>query len=199
MFKSYIELQKSPLELIERRMVKYCIITCIIVWASAFAEWIDFGTSDRSHARVEVVEVTETGFTADLILPGFNNQTSIQNGVLFNSLGVPSMTPYAEYEGAPTLPKASFMAAVPLHGDVSVTVEPLMETVVFQQINPSPMQPIPLTTAMNRYPLPMTPGHTQMAHIPQRNSVSIEPVRSGESPWADSPFFHFSGMLKPER
>ena len=138
----------------ERRIVKYCIITCVLLWASASGEWIDFGTSDLNNASVEVVEITETGFTADLILPGFNNQTFTQNGLVFNSLGVPSMTPYAEYNGAPTLPKASFMAAVPLHGDVTFTVEPLSETVVLQGINPSPMQPIP---ADNSYePVPFT-------------------------------------------
>ena len=111
--------------------MKYCFFLCMLLSTFAMGEWIDFGTTDLNHASVEVVGTTETGFTVDLILPGFNNITEMQNGMLFNSLGVPAMTPYAEYEGAPTLPKASFMAAVPLNGDVTVTVEPLRETLVF--------------------------------------------------------------------
>ena len=142
--------------------MRYCIVVCVLLWASLQAEWIDFGSSDLNHASVEVVEVFETGFTVDLTLPGFNDQTSVQNGMLFNHLGVPSMTPYADHEGAPSLPKASFMAAVPLNGDVTVTVEPMCETLVFQGINPSPMQPIPEDSSYE--PVPFTYDPRAYAH-----------------------------------
>lgn len=142
--------------------MKFAVFACIFLGVSAFGEWIDFGTSDLNHASVEVIDVNESGFTADLILPGFDNSASVQNGILFHSLGVASMNPYAEYEGAPTLPKASFMAAVPLNGDVTITLEPLVEPVEFQGVNPSPMQPIPLDS--DYQPIPFTYDPQAYAH-----------------------------------
>ncbi len=134
--------------------MKHTFLISALIAGAAFAEWIDFGNTDLNHASVEVVEATETGFIIDLTIPGFNNGMTTQGGMLFNSLGVPAMTPYANHEGAPTLPKASFMAAVPLGADVTITVEPTGETIVLQGINPSPMQPIPVDNSYE--PVPFT-------------------------------------------
>ncbi|MBN2608228.1 MAG: hypothetical protein JXA64_03860, partial [Candidatus Fermentibacteraceae bacterium] len=122
--------------------MKY-IAVLMLISAFANSEWVDFGTTDINHAHLEVVECTSSGFVVDITLPGFFNSPCTGNGIDFNAIGVPSLTPYAEAEGAPMLPKASFLAAVPDDPDISITVETLVEPVTIPGITPSPMQPIP--------------------------------------------------------
>ena len=133
--------------------MKFASLLLILV-AVAGAEWIDFGTTDQHNASLEVVEYSPSGFTVDITLPGFSNSIESLSGISFNTLSVPSLTPYAEFEGAPMLPKASFMAAVPNNHSVSITVVPLESAVVFQGINPFPMQPIPTDDSYE--PIPFT-------------------------------------------
>ena len=153
--------------------ITFLLTMCIA--AVAAAEWIDFGITDRGNASLEVVEYSTTGFTVDVTLPGFSNTIESENGITFNSLGVPSMTPYAEFEGAPMLPKASFMAAIPDNPAVSISVEPLCEEVIFHGINPSPMQPIPLDSSYD--PVPFTYSAEAYSHgtYPSVNAV-FEPT-----------------------
>ncbi len=151
--------------------MKFTSLLLILVVTIAWANWIDFGTSDIGNASLDVVEITASSFTVDVTLPGFSNSVSTRNGLTFNTLSVPALTPYAEFEGAPMLPKASFMAAVPDNHNISITVEPLERAVVLQGINPSPMQPIP---ADNSYePVPFTYSAEAYSHgtYPAVNAV----------------------------
>lgn len=115
----------------------------LILAATAWSAWVDLGVSDLDRANLEVVSCTPSGFVVEITIPGFNDIRTHERGIRFNVLGVPALTPYAEAEGAPMLPKASFLAAVPNHPGISITVEPLVEPVVFPNMRPSPMQPIP--------------------------------------------------------
>ena len=151
--------------------MKITLLLALAVVHLAGAQWIDLGTSDMGNASLDVVEITASGFTVDVTLPGFSNTLTTRSGIVFNTITVPALTPYAEFEGAPTLPKASFMAAVPENHSVSITVEPLEDAVVFHGINPSPMQPIP--TDDNYDPVPFTYSAEAYSHgvYPAINAV----------------------------
>ena len=133
--------------------MKYLVLMMVLS-AMAMAEWVDFGLTDVNHASLEVVECTPSSFTVDITLPGFSSSRFTQDGVSFNALNVPALTPYAQAEGAPMLPKASFLAAVPDDPGISITVEALVEPVAFDGMTPSPMQPIPIDSS--REPIPFT-------------------------------------------
>lgn len=158
----------------ERSKMRYGLILGIFFAAFASGEWIDFGTTDLSSALVEVVEVHQGGFTVDLTLPGFNNFTGVQNGIPFNTINVPAMTPYASHEGAPMLPKGSFMAAVPPGADVTITTEALSDPVVFRGMNPSPMQPIPIESSYEPVPFTYDPSAYAQGTYPAETAVFEE-------------------------
>ncbi|MFO8183510.1 MAG: C25 family cysteine peptidase [Candidatus Aegiribacteria sp.] len=122
--------------------------------ALVMGEWIDFGLTDVNHANLEVVECTPSSFVVEITLPGFSSSQFMQDGISFNTLNVPALTPYAAAEGAPMLPKASFLAAVPENPGISITVEALVDPVAFEGVTPSPMQPIPIDSS--REPIPFT-------------------------------------------
>ena len=126
----------------------------ILLASMSFAEWVDLGVTDLDRADLEVVECTGWGFTVEITVPGFYNTPVERDGITFNSLNVPGLTPYAESEGAPMLPKASFLAAIPSDPNVTVSVENVADPVVFQDISPHPMQPIPIDSS--RDPIPFT-------------------------------------------
>lgn len=140
----------------------------------SMAEWIDFGVTDLGHASLEVVECSPSGFTVDLTVPGFFSETVTEQGMTFNVLSVPSLTPYAETEGAPMLPKASFLAAVPEFPDVSVTVEPIGDPVVIDNFNPSPMQPIPADNSYDPVPFTYLPDMYARGSYPVENAAFEE-------------------------
>ncbi len=155
--------------------MRITVLLMVCLAAMAAAEWIDFGTTDRGNASLEVVEYSTTGFTVEITLPGFSNLMETQNGMAFNSLSVPSMTPYAEFEGAPMLPKASFMAAIPDNPSVSVIVETLSEEITFHGINPSPMQPIPADDSYEPVPFTYSAEAYSEGTYPSVNAV-FEPT-----------------------
>ena len=135
------------------------------------ADWVDFGISDLDHANLEVVECTASGFVVDITLPGFQNNPVTGNGMTFNSISVPALTPYADAEGAPMLPKASFMAAIPDNPNVSISVEVLEEPVVIMNITPSPMQPIPVDNSYEQVPFTYLPEAYSHGAYPSQEAV----------------------------
>ncbi|MBN2586122.1 MAG: T9SS type A sorting domain-containing protein [Candidatus Fermentibacteraceae bacterium] len=153
--------------------MKY-IAVLMLISAFANSEWVDFGTTDINHAHLEVVECTSSGFVVDITLPGFFNSPCTGNGIDFNAIGVPSLTPYAEAEGAPMLPKASFLAAVPDDPDISITVETLVEPVTIPGITPSPMQPIPQDNSYDPVPFSYLPEAYSQGGYPSETAVYEE-------------------------
>ncbi len=142
---------------------------CLVTMASA--EWIDFGLTDQNKATLSVVDYSATGFTVEITLPGFSNTVETINGISFNTLSVPALFPYADSEGAPMLPHASFMAAVPENHNLSITVEPLEEAIVYSGINPSPMQPIPMDSSYDPIPFTYSAEAYNQGSYPQVNST----------------------------
>lgn len=151
--------------------MKLFLIVSILLAVTAAGEWIDLGNADLNSASVEVIETHSSGFTVDLTLPGFNCTASAVEGMRFNTINVPALTPYAEYEGAPTLPKASFMAAVPENGEVSITVTPLQDVYILEGVNPSPMQPIPEDSSYEPVPFTWDPSAYTGGTYPENNAV----------------------------
>jgi len=147
------------------------IIVLLVLFSMAAAEWVDFGISDLNHADLEVVECTASGFIVDITLPGFQNSSVSEAGMTFNSISVPALTPYADAEGAPTLPKASFMAAIPNNPSVSISVEALETPVVFGNIKPSPMQPIPFDNSYDPVPFTYFPDAYSYGSYPVSEAV----------------------------
>lgn len=128
---------------------------CLLILSSlVWAEWVDFGTTDTGQADLEVLECSPSGFVVEITVPGFFHNQITEEGMTFSVLSVPALTPYADAEGAPMLPQASFLAALPGNPDVSIDVQPLAEPVVFRNFTPSPMQPIP--DESSREPVPFT-------------------------------------------
>ena len=155
-----------------------------MLFSMATAEWVDFGTSDLNHASLEVVECTASGFVVDIILPGFGNNSFSENGLIFNAISVASLTPYAEAEGAPMLPKASFMAAIPNNPNVTISVEALETPIVIGNITPSPMQPIPIESSYDPVPFTYLPEAYSQGSYPAQvavfeNSGTIRGVNIG--------------------
>jgi hypothetical protein len=146
----------------------------LVLAAFAHGEWVDFGTTDLSHAVLEVVECTPSGFVVDITLPGFSNSPYTENGIDFNAIGVPALTPYASEEGAPMLPKASFLAAVPDLPDITVSVEPLSEPISYPGMNPSPMQPIPQDNSYEPVPFTYLPEAYSQGQYPSETAVYEE-------------------------
>jgi len=147
------------------------IIVLLVLFSMATAEWVDFGISYLDHASLEVVECTASGFVVEITLPGFQNNSISQNGMTFNSISVPALTPYAVAEGAPMLPKASFMAAIPDNPNVSIRVEALEAPVVFENITPSPMQPIPEDSSYDPIPFTYLPETYSHGSYPSQEAV----------------------------
>lgn len=147
------------------------IIVLLVLFSMTAAEWVDFGTSDLNHASLEVVECTASGFVVEITLPGFQNNIFTENGMAFNSISLSALTPYADAEGAPMLPKASFMAAVPDNPNVSISVEGLEAPVVFRNIYPSPMQPIPADNSYDPIPFTYLPEAYSHGSYPSREAV----------------------------
>ncbi len=151
------------------------ITVLLVLCAMAAAEWVDFGITDLDHASLEVVECTASGFVVDITLPGFQNNSFTENGMTFNSISVPALTPYADAEGAPMLPKASFMAAVPDNPNVSISVEALEAPVVIRNITPSPMQPIPVDNSYDPVPFTYLPETYSHGSYPSQRAVFDDP------------------------
>ncbi len=147
------------------------IIILLVLFSMAAAEWVDFGISDLNNANLEVVECTATGFVVDITLPGFQNNSVSEAGMTFNSISVPALTPYSDADGAPTLPKASFMAAIPNNPNVSISVEALETPVVFENITPSPMQPIPVDNSYDPVPFTYIPDAYSYGSYPDQEAV----------------------------
>ncbi|RKZ08741.1 hypothetical protein DRQ25_08330 [Candidatus Fermentibacteria bacterium] len=147
------------------------IVVLFVLFSMVTAEWIDFGTSDLDHASLEVVECTASGFVVDIILPGFGNNSFSENGMIFNAISVASLTPYADAEGAPMLPKASFMAAIPNNPNVSISVEALETPVIIGNIIPSPMQPIPIESSYDPVPFTYLPEAYSHGSYPASEAV----------------------------
>jgi len=145
-------------------------LVLLALYGMATAEWIDFGTSDLNHANLEVVECTSSGFVVEITLPGFQNDQVSEGGMTFNSISVPALTPYAEDVGAPMLPKASFMAAVPGNDDVLISVEAISTPVVIGNITPSPMQPIPQDNSYEPVPFTWLPETYSQGSYPSREA-----------------------------
>ncbi|NOQ23567.1 MAG: T9SS type A sorting domain-containing protein [Candidatus Aegiribacteria sp.] len=147
------------------------IAVLLVLVTMATAKWVSFGISDLDHASLEVVECTASGFVVEITLPGFLNNSVSHNGMTFNSISVPALTPYADAEGAPMLPKASFMAAIPENPNVSISVEALEAPVVFRNITPSPMQPIPVDNSYDPIPFAYLPETYSHGSYPAREAV----------------------------
>ncbi|MCD4774518.1 MAG: T9SS type A sorting domain-containing protein [Candidatus Aegiribacteria sp.] len=147
------------------------IAVLLVLVSMVAADWINFGISDLDHANLEVVECTASGFVVDITLPGFQNNPVTGNGMTFNSISVPALTPYADAEGAPMLPKASFMAAIPDNPNVSISVEVLEEPVVIMNITPSPMQPIPVDNSYEQVPFTYLPEAYSHGAYPSQEAV----------------------------
>lgn len=147
------------------------IIVLLVLVSMTTAEWVDFGISDLDHASLEVVECTASGFVVEITLPGFQNNQVSENGMTFNSIGVPALTPYADAEGAPMLPKASFLAAIPDNPNVTISVEVLENPVVFRNITPSPMQPIPVDNSYDPVPFTYLPEAYSYGTYPSQDAV----------------------------
>jgi hypothetical protein len=143
----------------------------LALFSMATAEWIDFGISDLNHANLEVIECTSSGFVVEITLPGFQNNLVTGNGMTFNSISVPSLTPCASAEGAPMLPKATFLAAVPDNEDVSISVEAIASPVVIANVSPSPMQPIPLDNSYEPVPFTWLPETYSHGSYPAQEAV----------------------------
>ena len=152
----------------------------LILVSVVTAEWIDFGLSDLNHANLEVVECTNSGFVVEITIPGFQNTQISEGGMVFNTLSVPALTPYAAEDGAPMLPKASFLAAVPDDPGVSITFEALEAPVVLEGITPSPMQPIPMDNSYDPVPFTYLPEAYSHGRTLLRMPHSKIPVLSAE-------------------
>ncbi|PIE52999.1 hypothetical protein CSA37_03560 [Candidatus Fermentibacteria bacterium] len=150
--------------------MRLLFILSVLFAASAAGEWIDLGNSDFSNATVQVIETGSDGFTVDLILPGFENTATLTSGHRFNTISVPALTPYSDHEGAPTLPKGSFMAAVPADGDITVTVTPLQDQFTLEGVSPSPMQPIPVDSSWEPVPFTYDPAAYAAGTYPASNT-----------------------------
>ncbi|GEM_PF-665602 len=153
------------------------ILTPIILLSMAsFApgEWVDLGIFDISHARLDVLECTSSGFTVEITVPGYFTNTVTKEGMTFNTISVPSMTPYSDAEGAPMLPKASFLAAVPESPNVDITVKPIIEPVVVPGFKPYPMQPIPTDNGSVPIRFTYVPGYYDQDSIPSEKAFFEE-------------------------
>jgi hypothetical protein len=153
-----------------RSIMKTMALLLVLV-SMVTAEWVDFGTSDLDHANLEVVESTASGFVVEITLPGFQNNPVSENGMTFNALSVPALTPYADAEGAPMLPKASFLAVIPDNPNVSISIEALEGPVVFTHITPSPMQPIPVDNSYDPVPFTYLPEAYSHGTYPSQEAV----------------------------
>ncbi len=145
--------------------MKYLLLALIVV-SIGWAEWVDFGNTDADHAIIDVLEVTPSSFTVEITLPGFYNTQVSEDGINFNSISVPAMTPYADAEGAPMLPNAAFLAAVPQNPGVSIDVEPVGRTITYQNVKPYPMQPIPEDNSYQPVPFTYLPDAYDQGEYP---------------------------------
>jgi len=150
------------------------LILLLALSSLSLAEWVDFGITDLGHASLEVVECTPSGFTVDITVPGFFYTDFTEQGKTFSVLSVPSMTPYAETEGAPMLPKVSFLAALPDAPNVSISVEPVGEPVVLEGFSPSPMQPIPSDNSYDPVPFTYLPEMYAQGNYPRQDAAFEE-------------------------
>ena len=114
----------------------------VAVVSLSAAEWVDFGNGTAQSARVNVLEVTPTAMEIEISVPGVTLSEISAGGMDFTAVGVPGATPTAPEPGYPSLPKASFMAAVSQGSQPSWTImeESLVE---LGEIEPYPFQPIP--------------------------------------------------------
>ncbi len=122
--------------------MRAAILLLVVVISISAAEWVDFGSGTAQSARVNVLEVTPTALEIEVSVPGVTLSEISAGGMDFTAVGVPGATPTAPEPGYPSLPKASFMAAVSEGGQPSWTIidESLVE---LGEIRPYPFQPIP--------------------------------------------------------
>ena len=153
--------------------MRYAYLLLVLAF-TALANWVDLGVTDLGHANLEVVECNESGFVVEISVPGFHNIAQTGNGMEFNVISVPALTPYADAEGAPMLPKASFLAAIPDNPSISISIEAIERPVVFENITPSPMQPIPEDSSYDIVPFTFLPGAYSHGVYPAEMAVYEE-------------------------
>ena len=120
--------------------MKYILLIIIFTLAfSVSAEWVDFGI-DGSAAHLTLLESSATGMILELEIPGVELISETVNGVEYTHFNIPACTPTSEGEGCPTLPKVSFMAAIPENANINIIME-AGEVISLGEHTPYPMQP----------------------------------------------------------
>jgi len=151
--------------------MKLSVCLTILLSATLFANWVDFGIDGTGQTELEVLEATPTGMVIEITIPGVQLITEDKFGTDYTIFNIPGATVTASAEGYPQLPNISFLAALPSVPSVSYTIEAL-STVVLGEFTPYPMQPIQPDNATEPAPFTIVPSAYTGGTYPD------EPVRS---------------------
>jgi hypothetical protein len=139
-----------------RREMRAAALLLVAVASFSAAEWMDFGSGPGRSAQVNVLDVTPSAMEIEITVPGVTLSEISGGGMDFTAIGVPGATPTAPEPGYPSVPKASFLAAVSEGGQPTWTI--IDESLVdLGEITPYPFQPIPVDNTYENPPFTYVP------------------------------------------